>query len=50
MVNISMAVRGHYGNDGYLWAIIIRRFCDTGHDDLTRSVPRAPSHVLRATC
>jgi hypothetical protein len=23
-----MAVRGHYGNDGYLWAIIIRRFCD----------------------
>jgi hypothetical protein len=28
MVNISTAVRGHYGNDGYLWAIIIRRFCD----------------------
>jgi hypothetical protein len=29
MVNISTAVRGHYGNDGYLWAIIIRRFCDS---------------------
>jgi hypothetical protein len=28
MVNISTAIRGHYGNDGYLWAIIIRRFCD----------------------
>jgi hypothetical protein len=29
MVNISTAIRGHYGNDGYLWAIIIRRFCDS---------------------
>jgi hypothetical protein len=29
MVNISTTVRGHYGNDVYLWAIIIRRFCDT---------------------
>jgi hypothetical protein len=28
MVNISTTVRGHYGNDVYLWAIIIRRFCD----------------------
>jgi hypothetical protein len=24
-----MAVRGHYDNDMYVWAIIIRRFCDT---------------------
>jgi hypothetical protein len=30
MVNISTTVRGHYGNDVYLWAIIIRRFCDNG--------------------
>jgi hypothetical protein len=29
MVNISTTVRGHYGNDVYLWAIIIRRFFDT---------------------
>jgi hypothetical protein len=29
MVNISTTVRGHYGNDVYLWAIIIRRFCDS---------------------
>jgi hypothetical protein len=28
MVNISTAVRGHYDNDRYIWAIIIRRFCD----------------------
>jgi hypothetical protein len=31
MVNISTTVRGHYGNDVYLWAIIIRRFCHTAH-------------------
>jgi hypothetical protein len=29
MRNISMAVRGHYDDDGDMWAIIIRRFCDT---------------------
>jgi hypothetical protein len=29
MRNISTAVRGHYDNDGYMWAIIIRRFCDS---------------------
>jgi hypothetical protein len=29
MVNISTTVRGHYSNDVYLWAIIIRRFCDS---------------------
>jgi hypothetical protein len=23
-----MAIRGHYDNDKYMWAIIIRRFCD----------------------
>jgi hypothetical protein len=28
MRNISTAVRGHYDNDRYMWAIIIRRFCD----------------------
>jgi hypothetical protein len=34
MVNISTTVRGHYGNDVYLWAIIIRRFCDSPQDIL----------------
>jgi hypothetical protein len=29
MVNISTTVRGHYDNDVCLWAIIIRRFCDS---------------------
>jgi hypothetical protein len=29
MRNISTAIRGHYDNDRYMWAIIIRRFCDT---------------------
>jgi hypothetical protein len=29
MVNISTTVRGHYDNEVYLWAIVIRRFCDT---------------------
>jgi hypothetical protein len=28
MRNISTAVKGHYDNDRYMWAIIIRRFCD----------------------
>jgi hypothetical protein len=28
MRNISTAVRGHYDDDRYMWAIIIRRFCD----------------------
>jgi hypothetical protein len=28
MKNISTAVRGHYDDDGYMRAIIIRRFCD----------------------
>jgi hypothetical protein len=26
MRNISTAVRGHYDDDRYMWAIIIRRF------------------------
>jgi hypothetical protein len=30
MRNISTTARGHYDDDGYMWAIIIRRFCDTG--------------------
>jgi hypothetical protein len=29
MRNISTTVRGHYDDDGYMRAIIIRRFCDT---------------------
>jgi hypothetical protein len=29
MRNISTTVRGHYDNDRYMWAIIIRRFCDS---------------------
>jgi hypothetical protein len=36
MVNISTAIRGHYGNDGYLWAIIIRRFYDSPSSTLPR--------------
>jgi hypothetical protein len=28
MRNINMAVRDYYNNDRYMWAIIIRRFCD----------------------
>jgi hypothetical protein len=28
MRNISTAVRGPYDDDRYMWAIIIRRFCD----------------------
>jgi hypothetical protein len=28
MRNISTAVRGHYDDDRYMWAIIIRRFYD----------------------
>jgi hypothetical protein len=38
MRNISTAVRGHYDDDRYMWAIIIRRFCDRG--ELARSHPR----------
>jgi hypothetical protein len=30
MRNISTTVIGHYDNDRYMWAIIIRRFCDSG--------------------
>jgi hypothetical protein len=28
MRNISTVVKGHYDDDRYMWAIIIRRFCD----------------------
>jgi hypothetical protein len=35
MRNISMAVRDYYDDDRYIWAIIIRRFCDSaGIQDL----------------
>jgi hypothetical protein len=30
MRNIGTAVRGHCDDDGYMWAIIIRRFYDRG--------------------
>jgi hypothetical protein len=33
MRNISTAVRGHYDDDRYMWAIIIRRFCDNNIHD-----------------
>jgi hypothetical protein len=33
MKNISTAVRGHYDDDGYMWVIIIRRFCDSWRPD-----------------
>jgi hypothetical protein len=29
MRNISTAIRGHYDNDRYMWAIKIRRFYDS---------------------
>jgi hypothetical protein len=34
MRNISTVVRGHYDDDRYMWAIIIRRF----HDSWYRSI------------
>jgi hypothetical protein len=35
MRNISTVVRGHYDDDRYMWAIIIRSFCDSaGIQDL----------------
>jgi hypothetical protein len=41
MRNISTAVRSHYDDDRYIWAIIIRRFCDKdeecGYDELAES-------------
>jgi hypothetical protein len=34
-----MAVRGHYDNGRYMWAIIIRRFCDNWyHSIITRVI------------
>jgi hypothetical protein len=41
MRNISTTVRGHYDDDRYMWAIIIRRFCDT-------SLPPAPVRAAPA--
>jgi hypothetical protein len=38
MRNISTAVRGHYDDDRYMWAIIIRRFCDSWYQSLITGV------------
>jgi hypothetical protein len=46
MVNISTTVRGHYGNDVYLWAIIIRRFCDTPFPGSAIGRPTAPGSIV----
>jgi hypothetical protein len=42
MRNISTAIRGHYDDDRYMWAIIIRRFCDIA-DPLIKALPQ-PKH------
>jgi hypothetical protein len=34
MRNISTAVIGHYDDDGYMWAIIIRRFYDSWYQSI----------------
>jgi hypothetical protein len=38
MRNISTVVRGHYDNDKYIWAIIIRRFCDSWYQSIITRV------------
>jgi hypothetical protein len=38
MRNISTVVRGPYDDDRYMWAIIIRRFCDRRINAMGRSV------------
>jgi hypothetical protein len=38
MRNISTAVRGHYDNDRYIWAIIIRIFCDSWYQSIITGV------------
>jgi hypothetical protein len=38
MRNISTAVRGHYDDDRYMWAIIIRRFCDSWYQSIITGV------------
>jgi hypothetical protein len=39
MRNISTVVRGHYDDDRYMRAIIIRRFCDKQEEDLPECGP-----------
>jgi hypothetical protein len=48
MVNISTAVRGHYDNDRYMWAIIIRRFCDSFTPTQSDSVLVTDTPVFRS--
>jgi hypothetical protein len=38
MRNISTVVRGHYDDDRYMWAIIIRRFCDRWYQSIITGV------------
>jgi hypothetical protein len=38
MRNISTIVRDYYYNDRYMWAIIIRRFCDNMINRLANKV------------
>jgi hypothetical protein len=38
MRNISTAVRGHYDDDRYMWAIIIRRFYDSWYQSIITGV------------
>jgi hypothetical protein len=53
MRNISTAIRGHYDDDGYMWTIIIRRFCDTVRVRTTFNlldVARGPAPSLTISC
>jgi hypothetical protein len=38
MRNISTVVRGYYDDDRYMWAIIIRRFCDSWYQSIITRV------------
>jgi hypothetical protein len=38
MRNISTTVRGPYDDDRYMWAIIIRRFCDSWYQSIITGV------------
>jgi hypothetical protein len=53
MRNISTAVRGHYDDDGYMWAIIIRRFCDIAYGkELRQEIggTECPRSILLLIC
>jgi hypothetical protein len=40
MRNISTAIRGHYDDDRYMWAIIIRRFYGSASAARRRNIAR----------